>query len=70
MVTTKDGGDAPTLAFEHASTSMCAEETPPKVTTRYGNAKDANGIVRDQGRNKDELYWDGSIEQVIFSKLP
>jgi hypothetical protein len=38
MVTTKDGGDAPTLAFEHASTSMCAEETPPKITTRYGNA--------------------------------
>lgn len=27
--------------------------------------KDTNGVVRDQGTNKDELYWDGSIEQDI-----
>lgn len=26
--------------------------------------KDRNGCIREQGARKDELYWDGSIEQV------
>jgi hypothetical protein len=29
--------------------------------------KDADGKIRFQGENKDQLYWDGSIEQVSYS---
>lgn len=31
--------------------------------------KDRNGIVREQGSRTDELYWDGSIEQVSYCML-
>jgi predicted acylesterase/phospholipase RssA len=29
--------------------------------------KDRKGNIKEQGENKDELYWDGSIEQVKFA---
>jgi len=63
---------APPVLLNHISapnvviaSAICASAAVPGLIPAVRlKVKDANGIVRDQGRNKDELYWDGSIEQV------
>ena len=50
------------------ASAICASAAVPGLIPPVRlRVKDANGVVREQGRNKDELYWDGSIEQVSQS---
>jgi predicted acylesterase/phospholipase RssA len=64
---------APPVLVNHISapnvviaSAICASAAVPGLIPPVRlRVKDANGVVREQGRNKDELYWDGSIEQDI-----
>ena len=47
-----------------ASAIVASAAVPGLIPPVRLRVKDANGVVRLQGRSKDELYWDGSIEQV------
>lgn len=65
---------APPVLLNHVSapnvviaSAICASAAVPGLIPPVRlKIKDANGVVRDQGRNRDELYWDGSIEQVLY----
>uniref|UniRef100_A0A7S2P954 PNPLA domain-containing protein n=2 Tax=Leptocylindrus danicus TaxID=163516 RepID=A0A7S2P954_9STRA len=48
-----------------ASAIVASAAVPGFIPPVLLQVKDANGVVRDQAANKDQTYWDGSIEQDI-----
>jgi predicted acylesterase/phospholipase RssA len=56
-----------------ASAILASAAVPGFVQPIRLQIKDADGRISFQGANKDQLYWDGSIEQVsavLKCKLP
>ena len=49
-----------------ASAIMASAAVPGFIRPVRLEVKDADGNIRYQAENKDEVYWDGSIEQVQY----
>ena len=48
-----------------ASAIVASAAVPGFIPPVLLQVKDVDGVVRDQAANKDQTYWDGSIEQDI-----
>lgn len=47
-----------------ASAIVASAAVPGLIPPVHLLVKDRNGCIKEQGERKDELYWDGSIQQV------